>query len=87
MMPLELNLTLSPAVEAEIAEQVRSGRFPTPEAGVEAAVAGLLAQPIGSSLDADDVAALNEGEAQIDRGEGMDLDALRATMAELFAGT
>jgi Arc/MetJ-type ribon-helix-helix transcriptional regulator len=36
-----MNLTLSPEIERRIAEQIRLGRFPTPEAVVEAAVVEL----------------------------------------------
>ena len=39
---------------------------------------------IDASLDAEDVAAINEAEAQIDRGEGIDLATLRAEMSKRF---
>jgi Arc/MetJ-type ribon-helix-helix transcriptional regulator len=57
-----MNVTLSPDIEQRIAEQVRSGRFPTPAAVIEAAVAGMNEGWFDSALDADDVAALNEAE-------------------------
>ncbi len=79
-----MNLTLSPEIEERIADQVRSGRYPTPEAVVEAAVAGLTEGAFDRSLDAEDVDALNEAEAQIDRGEGMTLDALRAELSKAW---
>ena len=79
-----MNLTLRPEIEERIAEQVRLGRFPTPAAVIEAAVVGLTDGLFDPALDAEDVAALNEAEAQIDRGEGMDLATLRAQMAERF---
>jgi Arc/MetJ-type ribon-helix-helix transcriptional regulator len=81
-----MNLTLSRQAEERIAEQVRSGRFPTPEAVVEAAIAGLTERPseaplVEHELNADDVLALNEAEDEIDRGEGIDLATLRERMA------
>jgi hypothetical protein len=67
-----------------IVERVRMGRFPTPEAVVEAAVVELTETPIDESLDAADIAAIDEAEAQIDRGEGIDLAALRDDMSTRF---
>ena len=79
-----MNLTLSPEIERRIVEQVRLGRFPTPDAVVEAAIIELTETPIDASLDAADVAALDEAEAQIERGEGIDLATLRAEMSKRF---
>ena len=73
-----MNLALRPDVERFIQEQVRVGRFPTPEAVVEAAIAGL--DDTDHELDDETVAAINEAEAQADRGEGMELDEFRAQM-------
>jgi len=79
-----MNLTLSPEIERRIVEQVRMGRFPTPEAVVEAAVVELTETPIDESLGAADIAAIDEAETQIDRGEGIDLATLRAEMSKRF---
>jgi Arc/MetJ-type ribon-helix-helix transcriptional regulator len=79
-----MDLTLSPEIERRIAEQVRLGRFPAPEAVVEAAVAELTETAFDESLDQADIAAINEAEAQIDRGEGVDLATLRADMSTRF---
>jgi Arc/MetJ-type ribon-helix-helix transcriptional regulator len=79
-----MNLSLSREIEQRIAEQVRSGRFPTPEAVVEAAVSSLTEGAFDDSLDAGDIAAINEAETQIDRGEGIDLSTLRTEMAKRF---
>lgn len=81
-----MNVTLSDDIEQRIAEQVRLGRFPTPAAVIEAAVAGLTDGRFDPSLDPEDVAGLNEAESQIDRGEGIDLATLRAEMAKRFVG-
>jgi Arc/MetJ-type ribon-helix-helix transcriptional regulator len=53
-----MNLTLSPEIERRIAEQVKLGRFPTPEAVVGAAVAELTETAFDESLDEADIAAL-----------------------------
>jgi hypothetical protein len=36
------------------------------------------------ALDAEDIAAINEAEAQIERGEGIDLATLRTEMSKRF---
>jgi Arc/MetJ-type ribon-helix-helix transcriptional regulator len=75
---------LSPEIERRIAEQVRTGRFSTPEAVVEAAVVQLTEPGFDIALDAEDIAAIAEADAQIDRGEGIGLGTLRAQMAKRF---
>ena len=80
-----MTLSLRPDVQQFIDEQVRAGRFPSPEAVVEAAIVELRQNGV-ESLDDDTIAAINEGEAQADRGEGMDLDAFRAHMMKRVAG-
>jgi Arc/MetJ-type ribon-helix-helix transcriptional regulator len=80
-----MNLVLRPEIERWIAEQVRSGRFPTPEAVVEAALDELTQTGIDASLAPEDIAAINGAEAEIDRGEGIDLATLRAQMSKRFS--
>jgi antitoxin ParD1/3/4 len=80
-----MNLSLRPEIQRFIDEQVKTGRYPTPEAVVEAAVADM--RDIGDEeLDDATIAAINEGEAQADRGEGVDLDTFRARMNQRFTG-
>ena len=78
-------LSLRPDVEKFIGDQVREGRFPSPEAVVEAAITALRDD---STLELDDetAAAINEAEEELDRGEGMDLAAFRAHISERFIG-
>lgn len=80
-----MNLALNPEIERRIAEQVRLGRFPSPEALVEAAVAEFTSELSAQSLTAADVGAIEEADAQIDRGEGIDLATLRTEMSKRFA--
>ena len=73
-----MNVALRPETERFIDEQVKAGRFTSREAMIETAIAEL------SDLDDAAVDAINEAEAQADRGEGMELDAFRAKMAARF---
>jgi Arc/MetJ-type ribon-helix-helix transcriptional regulator len=74
-----MNLTLRPTTQQFIDEQVKNGQFPSPEAVVEAAIAEMQAH---DDLDESTIAAINEAEAQADRGEGLELDAFRAEFAK-----
>jgi Arc/MetJ-type ribon-helix-helix transcriptional regulator len=79
-----MTLTLNPEIERRIAEQVRLGRFSSAEAVVESAVAELTDSLGQQSLDAEDIAAIQQADAQIDRGEGIDLASFRTRMPERF---
>lgn len=68
-----------PDLERFIDEQVKTGRYPSPEAVVEAAIADFRDNS-GAELDDDTIAAINEAEEQADRREGMELDAFRDHM-------
>ena len=70
-----------PDLERFVADQVKAGNYPSPEAVVEAAVADLR-DNLSGELDDETVAAINEAEDQADRGEGMDLDAFRVHMSK-----
>ena len=80
-----MNLILRDDIQRFIEERVKAGQFPTPESVVEAAIADMR-DVEESELDDDTIAAINEAEAQADRGEGMDLDAFRAHMDRRIAG-
>jgi putative addiction module CopG family antidote len=70
-----MHVTLRPATRQFIDEQVKTGRFPSPEAVIEEAIAQLQ---VSDDLDDRTIAAINEAEDQADRGEGRDLDTFRA---------
>jgi Arc/MetJ-type ribon-helix-helix transcriptional regulator len=78
-----MNLTFRPDIQRFIDDQVKSGRFPTPEALIEAAVDDMRSNG-EADLDDETIAAINEAEEQADRGEGEDLDAFRARMTRSF---
>jgi Arc/MetJ-type ribon-helix-helix transcriptional regulator len=79
-------LSLRREVQQFIDEQVRAGRFPTPEAVVEAAIAEFSDTTAEFQLTAADIAAINKAEAQADRGEGTDLDEFRVQIGKRFVG-
>ena len=80
-----MHLSLRPEIQRFIEEQVMAGRFPSPEALVEAAVADMQYTD-ESDLDDATIAAINEAEGQGDRGEGIDLDTFRERMQKRFNG-
>ena len=71
-----MNLMLPPDIRRFIDDEVRAGRYATPEAVVQAAIANMRD---GSDAELDDatIAAINEGEDQGDRGEGIELSTFR----------
>lgn len=78
-----MELALRPGTTRFIDEQVQSGRFPTPEAVVEAAIAEMQQD---DGLDEETIAAINEGDAQIARGEGIDFDTFRVQFLKRISG-
>lgn len=80
-----MQLTIPARSARFIDEQVKLGRFPTPEAVVEAAIAELQGT-IEQELDERTISAINEAGAQADRGEGVDLDTFRADFRKRISG-
>ena len=71
-----MKLVLKPETERFIDEQVKAGRFPTPEAMIEAALEEFRSVGEGE-MDDSTVAAINEGLDQANRGEGIELETFR----------
>lgn len=80
-----MNLSLAPEIQRFIDDLVKAGRFPSPEAVIEAAIADMRSAD-ELPLDDQTVAAINEAEAQADRGEGTDLDTFRNDFFKRVAG-
>ena len=80
-----MRLALRPDIQRYIDEQIKRGRFATPEAVIEAAIVDMRD---GSTIEPDDetVAAINEGESQADRGEGIDFDNFKAGWRKRISG-
>ncbi|HEY7119050.1 MAG TPA: type II toxin-antitoxin system ParD family antitoxin [Tepidisphaeraceae bacterium] len=78
-----MNLSLHPDIQRFIDEQVRTGRYPSPEALVEAAIADMR-DANETELDDAAIAAINRAEEEADRGEGVDLETFRADFTKRF---
>ena len=81
-----MNLSIPPGIARIIDDKVKTGRFPSREAVVVAAIPEMQEVDI-SQLDDATIAAIKEGIAQADRGEGVDLDTFRAQMKQRFSRT
>jgi len=68
-----MNLQLKPDIQKFVDDQVKAGLFSSPAEVVEAGLARLMLDPQSKDvLDADDLAAIDEAEAQIARGDVLD---------------
>lgn len=79
-----MNLTLNSDVQRFIDEQVKEGRFASPEELIEAAIMDM--RDADDELDEEDLAAIREADAQLDRGEGIELSEVRARLSKQFPG-
>jgi putative addiction module CopG family antidote len=80
-----MQVALSPELERFVEEQVKAGRFASPAEVVEAGLARLmLDRP--DELDAEDLAAIEESEAQIARGEDMDWKEVSKELRRKYLG-
>ena len=77
-----MNVSLRPDLGRFVAEQVTAGRYDSADAAVNAAVARIKAEEelLAEDLDDTDVAAIAEGLAQLDRGEGRPWEEVRAEL-------
>lgn len=71
-----MNVSLPTELARFVEEQVRLGRFDSPQQVVEAGLARLMFDPPpqDEELDEETVAAIEDADAQIDRGEGLEVD-------------
>lgn len=67
-----------------IESEVKAGHFPSAEAALEAAVAQMQIDHAEVQLTDDDLRAIAESEAQIERGESVDFDAFEAEMRNKY---
>ena len=73
-----------PELEKFIDDQVQAGHFPTPDAAIEAAVAQMMVDQGTDVLSDEDIAAIAESDAQIDRGECVEFDSFAAEMRKKY---
>jgi len=78
---MQLQLT-RPELEKFITDKVNSGDFPTPQAVVEDALTRMMQDE--QSLTDEDIAAIDESEAQLDAGQGIDFDAFASEMHKKY---
>jgi putative addiction module CopG family antidote len=76
-----MNLSLNPEVQKFIEDRVRTGQYATPEEVVHTAIARLRREESAAvgddDLSDDDLAAIEEGLAQANRGEGRPWEEVR----------
>lgn len=82
---MQVTLT-EPDLQKFIEEEVAAGRFPSAQALIEAAVARLMLEGADDQVDEETLAAIDEGNAQIDGGQGIDLDRFAADMRKKHTG-
>lgn len=75
-----MNISVDPELARFIEEQVRQGRFSSATEVIEAGLARLMLDPEPDVLDAEDIAAIREGIAQMNRGEGRPWKEVRAEL-------
>lgn len=80
-----MNVTLKPELQQFVDEQIRSGRFTTPDEVLEAGLTRLMLDPV-NDLDDEDVAGIEESEAQIARGEDLDWREVSADLRTRYLG-
>lgn len=81
-----MNVVLKPELEQFVADLVKAGRFASPTEVLEAGLARLMLDPPEDELDADDLAAIEESERQIERGEDVDWKEASARLRQKYLG-
>jgi Arc/MetJ-type ribon-helix-helix transcriptional regulator len=75
-----------PEIQDFIEEQVKAGRFSSPTEVIEAGIARLMLDPADDELDDEDLAAIEESEEQIARGEDLDWNEVSANLRKKYLG-
>jgi len=81
-----MNVVLTPELERFVQDQVQSGRFASPEEVLEAGLARLMLDPAPDELGEEDLAAIQESEEQIARGEVIDWKEASAMLRRKYLG-
>jgi Arc/MetJ-type ribon-helix-helix transcriptional regulator len=84
-----MNVRLKPEVAKFIDEQVKAGRYPSAEDAINAVIDRARTEELlllYDELTDDDVAAIEEGLAQADRGEGRPWEEVRAELKAKYLG-
>ena len=81
-----MEVRLPPELEQFVDDEVKSGNFVSRDEVIEAAVARLMLDPRGESLDPETLHAIEEAEEQFDRGDGIPLDEAFALLRKKHLG-
>jgi Arc/MetJ-type ribon-helix-helix transcriptional regulator len=76
----------TPEIQDFIEKQVKAGRFSSAAEVIEAGVARLMLDPVDDELDDADLAAIEESEGQIERGEDLDWKEVSAKLRAKYLG-
>ncbi len=79
-----MDVPLKPELKQFIDEQVKAGRFSSPAEVVEAGLARLMLDPEPDELAPDDLAAIEESEEQIARGQELDWRDVRTRLRRQY---
>jgi Arc/MetJ-type ribon-helix-helix transcriptional regulator len=82
---MQIHLT-NPELQRFVDEQVKTGRFDSVDAAVEAAVEQMMLHR-EDEIDEETLAAIHRAEAQIDSGQGIDFATFAAAMRKRVAPT
>ena len=81
-----MTIRLKPELEKFIQEQVKAGQYKSPDDAVNAAVARVQMEQelMDDDLSDEDIAAIEEGLAQIERGEGIPWEKVRDELEKKY---
>jgi Arc/MetJ-type ribon-helix-helix transcriptional regulator len=82
---MQVQLT-HPELAKFIDEEVKAGHFPSPDAAVEAAVAQMMIDREAIELSDEDIAAIEQSDAEIDGGEAVEFDMFATEMRKKYCG-
>jgi Arc/MetJ-type ribon-helix-helix transcriptional regulator len=81
-----MEVRLPPELEQFVDDEVKSGNFVSRDEVIEPAVARLMLDPRGASLDPETLHTIEEAEEQFDRGDGIPLDEAFALLRKKHLG-
>jgi Arc/MetJ-type ribon-helix-helix transcriptional regulator len=74
----------NPRLERFVTEQVEAGNYPSADAAIEAAVERMMLDNQDAALTDEDLDAINQADAEIDRGQFVDFDAFADQMRKKY---
>lgn len=81
-----MDVALKPELERFVEEQVKAGRFASKAEVLEAGLARLMLDPLPDDLDEDDLKAIAQSEAEIERGEDLDWKVVSKQLRQKYLG-